>query len=337
MARHPPLRSRSVETPVVDAPSIDDRFAQLSAQFDVLKIQVRQAQQLSGLGTAAAMIAHEVNNLLTPILSYADYALATDDAQLARKALTVTVRNARMLIAMSDRILELGAAKPQRRESVVVRQAVEEALASMCRELSKDGIDFAMNIGDSLTVFADPLQLRQVLFNLFLNAREAMAPNHSGRLTVSAHRVGRALPVNQSRDRERADHPSRERERPDGIEVRSEKSEDRSPSALVGDSQSAIGIGQSPNHQITQSPNHLDLVVLEIRNTGSPIAPELLSHIFEPFQTSKPIRREGKGRCSGLGLALVRDLVEENDGTISVASDETSTTFVICLPRADNT
>ena len=75
MVRQPPHRSHSIETPVAHAPSIDDRFAQLSAQFDVLKAQVRQAQQLSSLGTAAAMIAHEVNNLLTPILSYSDYAL----------------------------------------------------------------------------------------------------------------------------------------------------------------------------------------------------------------------------------------------------------------------
>jgi signal transduction histidine kinase len=313
MVRQPPFRSRSVETPVVHAPSIDDRFAQLSAQFDVLKAQVRQAQQLSSLGTAAAMIAHEVNNLLTPILSYADYALATDDAPLARKALTVTARNTRMLIAMSDRILELGAAKPQQRESVGVRQAVEDALASMCRDLSKDGIDFAMSIGDSLTVFADPLQLRQVLFNLFLNAREAMAPNHSGRLTVSAY---------QGRDRLGAR----------SSEVRSEKSEDRSSSDLIGDPQSAIGIGQLLNQQIAKSRNHSDMVVIEIRNTGPPIPPELLPHIFEAFQTSKPVRREGKSRCGGLGLALVRDLIDENGGGISVASDETGTTFTIALP-----
>jgi signal transduction histidine kinase len=310
MTRQPPLRSRSVETPVMDAPSIDDRFAQLSAQFDVLKAQVRQAQQLSSLGTAAAMIAHEVNNLLTPILSYADYALQTDDVALAKKALTVTARNTRMLIAMSERLLELGAAKPQQRESVGVRQAVEDALASMCRDPSKDGISFEMNIGDSLTVFADPLQLRQVLFNLFLNAREAMVPNHSGRLTVSAY---------QNRDRKGAGNHSRERERPDCL-----------PPSQGG----TQGGPQSPNHQITQSPNHPDMVVLEIRNTGPPIPPELLPHIFEPFQTNKPVRRDGKSRCGGLGLALVRDLIEENDGTIRVISDETGTTFAITLQPA---
>ncbi len=347
MARQPPLRTRSVATPVVDAPSIDGRFAQLSAQFDVLKAQVRQAQQLSSLGTAAAMIAHEVNNLLTPILSYADYALQADDVALAKKALTVTARNTRMLIAMSERLLELGAAKPQQRESVGVRQAVEDALASMCRDLSKDGISFEMNIDDSLTVFADPLQLRQVLFNLFLNAREAMAPNHSGRLTVSAY---------QSRDRKGAGGASHGATEPQsheglgttrhvGTKPRSHEGvgcaspadqsrERKRPDSLPPYQGGTEGGSQSPDHQITQSPNHPDMVVIEIRNTGPPIPPELLPHIFEPFQTNKPVRRDGKSRCGGLGLALVRDLIEENDGTIRAVSDDTGTTFAITLQPA---
>jgi len=323
MVRQPPLRTRPVESRVKANPTIEDRFIQLSAQFDVLKAQVRQAQQLSNLGTAAAMIAHEVNNLLTPILSYADYALQCDDAQLAKKALTVTARNTRMLIAMSERVLELGAAKPQKRESVAVRQAVEDALASLCRDLSKDGISFELAIDESLTVFADPLQLRQVLFNLFLNAREAMAPNHSGRLSVSAY---------LGRERERPEDQSRERKRADDTERRSEKLEVRSSGASFGDWPSAIGIGQSPNHQIAKSPNLPDIVVIDIRNTGPPIPSELLPHIFEPFQTSKPMCREGKSRCGGLGLTLVRDLIVENNGAISVASDETGTTFTITLP-----
>ena len=318
MVRQTPPRSGPVETRAPGASSVDDRFAQLSAQFDLLKAQVRQAQQLTSLGTAAATIAHEVNNLLTPILSYAEYALQVDDVPLARKALTVTVRNAKMLIAMSERVLELGAAKRKSRENVNVREAVEDAIASLCRDLAKDGIELSVSVDPSLEVVADPLQLRQMLFNLFLNAREAMAPNHSGRLTVT-------------------EHLSRNRKGAGGGEVRNEKSEDRSSRVSIGDRPSAIGIGQSPNHQITRSPNHPDRVVLEIRNTGTPIPAELLPRIFEPFQSTKPVRREGKSRCGGLGLALVKDLVEENDGSISVTSDEKSTTFVICLPRADNT
>ena len=267
MIRQPPSQRKTPKESAAPVLSIDDRFAVLTAQFDTLKAQVRQAQQLASLGTAAAMIAHEVNNLLTPILAYADSALQSNDLEFAKKALGVTARNARMLISMSGRMLELGAAKPQQREKTDLRQAVTEALASMCRDLEKDGISFAMKIEEGLCVLADPLQLRQILFNLFLNAREAMTAGHSGRVTVTAS-------------------------------------------------------AGSANH-----------IVIEIRNTGPAIPPELLPNIFEPFQSSKPALQNGKVRCSGLGLALVRDLVQENSGTIEVTSTEqTGTTFRISLP-----
>jgi len=267
--------------------SIDERFAALSAQFETLKAQVRQAQQLASLGTAAAMIAHEVNNLLTPILSYADFALQNDDPAMAKKALTITARNVRMLISMSGRMLELGAAKPQQSEKTDLRLAVTEALSSMCRDLEKDGITFAMNIEEGLCAMADPLQLRQILFNLFLNAREAMAAGHSGRLTVTAsRRDASGLPI-----------------------------DNRSPSTASG-----------PNE---------NLVIIQVRNTGPAIPLELLPTIFEPLQTTKPAQRNGKVRCGGLGLALVRDLVRENKGTIEVqSSHEAGTTFAITLPAA---
>ena len=81
-------------------------------------------QQLSSLGTAAATIAHEVNNLLTPILGYAEFAVNTDDTDLHKKALARTVKYVRILIGMSERILRLGAAKPRSVENVSVRCVV---------------------------------------------------------------------------------------------------------------------------------------------------------------------------------------------------------------------
>ena len=151
--------------------SVDAGVAKLQADLDLLRAQVRQAQQLSSLGTAAALIAHEVNNLLTPILAYATSALGSDDAALQKKALQVTVKNAQMLVAMSDRVLEISAAKPAKREDVNVLRAVDDAIASLCRDLSKDGITINVEVDESLTAWADPLQLQQVLFNLLLNAR----------------------------------------------------------------------------------------------------------------------------------------------------------------------
>jgi len=71
-----------------------------------------------------------------------------------------------------------------------------------------------------------------------------------------------------------------------------------------------------------------DTVDIEIRDTGPGIAEEILPRIFDPFFTTKDV---GKG--SGLGLFIVHEIIEENDGCIAVNSEEgKGTTFFISLP-----
>ena len=180
----PPPESAIAE-PVSD---VEAHLTKLGAQLELLRAQVRQAQQLASMGTAAAMIAHEVRNLLTPIRAYAQRALDEDDGELQRKALQVTLRSAAVLVGMCERILEVSAAKPPARKPVSIHGAAHDAAESLCRDLAKDGIRFTVKVDESLTAWADPLQLQQVFFNLFLNARKAMASSHNGRLTVTASR-----------------------------------------------------------------------------------------------------------------------------------------------------
>lgn len=274
MGSKPVVRTRPSGTPTASLDStstIETQLARLQTQFDLLKAQVRQAQQLASLGTAATTISHEVNNWLTPILSYAQAALAANDFELQRKALTITVKNVEILVAMSDRVLKISAAKPLKPELVSVRATAQDAAASLCRDLSKDGIRLAIDVEESITVWADALQLKQVFFNLFLNAREAMAPAHSGSLTVSAESEGQQ-------------------------------------------------------------------VLIAVRNTGEAIPPDRLPHVFDVLHSSKAMERGASNRCTGLGLALCRDLIEENGGTISVTSEPgAGTTFTLVLPAAEKT
>jgi len=71
-----------------------------------------------------------------------------------------------------------------------------------------------------------------------------------------------------------------------------------------------------------------DLACLEVRDTGPGIPPDLLDRIFEPFFTTKEV-----GRGTGLGLYVVRHIVEEHGGRVEVDSAPgQGATFRVLLP-----
>lgn len=248
---------------------VADQLARLEEQLVELRGQVRQAQQLAGLGAAAATLAHEVNNLLTPIVAYADAVLNRGEVHLKDKALAVTLKNGRMLTAMAERMLHLSAAKEAKRETAGVRAVVESAFDSLCRDLKRDGITQTIDVDPHLTIIADPLQVQQLLFNLLLNAQQALAKQHGGRLTVSAERVD-------------------------------------------------------------------DRVNITVADTAGGIEPHLLPHIFDPLRSTKVLGDNERARCRGLGLALCRDLAEENGGSINVQSEMgKGTRFTVSLPAGE--
>ena len=68
-------------------------------------------------------------------------------------------------------------------------------------------------------------------------------------------------------------------------------------------------------------------VVVRIADNGPGIPAEVLPRIFEPFFTTKP-----KGEGSGLGLVIVKRIVEKHRGQIAVESRPGQTTFTVRLP-----
>jgi two-component system, NtrC family, sensor kinase len=70
-------------------------------------------------------------------------------------------------------------------------------------------------------------------------------------------------------------------------------------------------------------------LLVGVTDSGKGIAPEILPRIFEPFFTTKPA-----GEGSGLGLDIVKKIVEKHSGKIEVTSAIGKTTFTVSIPIA---
>jgi signal transduction histidine kinase len=164
---------------------VEDELASLRRELD-------HASRLATVGTLAAGVAHEVNNLLTPAMAYLQLAEERphDDA-IQQKAM----RAARSGIAGAAKILQtlLGFASPG--DSATGTRSDQQcsvlgALQSACDclgDLEHRGIQLHADLSDSHVAMIDPLALQQVLLNLLLNSRRALA-GRGGTISVSARR-----------------------------------------------------------------------------------------------------------------------------------------------------
>jgi len=150
--------------------------------------QVDRLQPLANIGVAASMVAHELNNLLTTVGSYAELALQNpDDRNLAEKALGKAVLNCRRAAEISSAVLSLANAQCGDKKNFRLCDLLREVFDSIARDFEKDRITVRLEVPADMTVFVSAAQIQQVLMNLILNAREAMLPS-GGVLTVAAGR-----------------------------------------------------------------------------------------------------------------------------------------------------
>ncbi len=162
---------------------------------NTLKSQVTRLQTLANVGTATYMVAHEINNLLTPLGSFAALALKhPDDRALTEKALRKAVRNCGQASKIMESMLAVADGETQNKKNVLLMTLVQEVFACLCRDFAKDGITVNIDIAESLTVWGVPVQIQQVLMNLILNARDAMLA-HGGVLTIKARDIDATVQI----------------------------------------------------------------------------------------------------------------------------------------------
>lgn len=142
--------------------------------------------RLEQLGLITAGLAHEINNLLTPVVSYTELARSRPgDAALAAKALDRAAEGAARAAEVARFLLGFARGDTGEMASAEVREAVRAAL--MLAGIERSGIEVRVEVGDGLVAAIDPVALQQVLLNLLVNA--ARAVGGSGRVTIVAERA----------------------------------------------------------------------------------------------------------------------------------------------------
>ncbi len=174
----------------------DQTIEHLQSELDVLREQLTESQRLATVGTIAAVIAHEFNNLLTPIASYCQMALNSidqkkEDPELTHKALTKSIHHAMRAGKICSSMLSLVRGERENR-TVRIQTLIDETLSVLARDPRKDGIALRIQIQPELQIKGDPVQLEQVLLNLLINARQAMLGEERSRgnsITIKADKA----------------------------------------------------------------------------------------------------------------------------------------------------
>ena len=151
--------------------------------------QVREAHKMESVGTLAGGIAHDLNNLLTPILAYADLAqraLAQDHAAHAHlQGIGSAALRARDLV---QRVLLFSRRQESQKGVLDLRQSVREDIKLLHASLPSS-IEILLDLGvEPVPVLADRGQLSQVLTNLATNALQVMHET-GGRLVITLQQV----------------------------------------------------------------------------------------------------------------------------------------------------
>jgi two-component system cell cycle sensor histidine kinase/response regulator CckA len=155
-----------------------------------LKRQVAQATKMQVVGQLAGGVAHDFNNILTAIIGHCDLMLMRhtpgdidyDDIQQIKSNSNRAAGLTRQLLAFSR--------QQTLRPQVLQLPDVVSEVSHLLKRLLGETVELVVKHGRNLgPIRADPGQLEQVIINLAVNARDAMAPKGGGVLTIQTYSV----------------------------------------------------------------------------------------------------------------------------------------------------
>ena len=146
-----------------------------------------RAQRMEAIGTLASGVAHDLNNILTPMLMVAGLLKETVIDARDRDMLAMVEKSAQRGANIISQLLTFSRGVEGTRASVQPKYLLKEMM-NLMQETFPKNIELQNEVaGDLWTVVVDSTQFHQVLLNLCVNARDAMP--EGGKLTLSARNV----------------------------------------------------------------------------------------------------------------------------------------------------
>jgi len=148
--------------------------------------QLAQADKLASVGRLAAGVAHEINNPLTGVLSYASLLRKRMDHDAsACEDLDVIVRETVRCRGIIRGLLDFARPTAPARKPTDLNDVVRKAVSVVMTQLSLQKVDLSLNLDPNLsTAHADGNQIQQVVVNLLLNAADAIG-NEGGNIRAT--------------------------------------------------------------------------------------------------------------------------------------------------------
>ena len=152
-----------------------------------LEAQFFRAQRLESIGTLASGIAHDLNNVLAPILMTAQLLEIQIHDERSQRLLPILINNAKRGAALVKQVLSFARGVEGQCSLLQVKHLILE-IRQIAKETFPKSITISTDIASDLwAVSGDATQLHQVLMNLAVNARDAMPSG--GTLTISAENL----------------------------------------------------------------------------------------------------------------------------------------------------
>ena len=156
---------------------------------DELRSKLQHFESLANIGMISAMVAHEINNILTPLGSYAELALQNpEDEYIKSKAIEKAAKNSQRAAKIPSTMMDFAAGMEQPKDNCSLKAIIDETFTCLARDFKKDSIRVSIEIQEEFQIYCEETSIQQVFMNLILNAREAML-KRGGSLRFSAEKI----------------------------------------------------------------------------------------------------------------------------------------------------